>query len=119
MSCFIIPDSIIGEIEATCSRFWWGSTLDHKRNSSYIWKSLLWGKNLVAKGVRWCVGDGKKISIYKSHWIPIPRNFMVSSPKRLPPNSILADLLDERGKWNAQLIRDSFLDFEVEKIIQI
>ncbi|KAL5571251.1 hypothetical protein UlMin_020848 [Ulmus minor] len=31
ISCFIIPDSIIKDIEAVCARFWWGSTSDYKR----------------------------------------------------------------------------------------
>ncbi|KAL5545508.1 hypothetical protein UlMin_005195 [Ulmus minor] len=31
MSCFMIFDSILKEIEAACARFWWGSTPDHKR----------------------------------------------------------------------------------------
>ena len=29
MSCFILPDSIVKEIEAACARFWWGSTPEH------------------------------------------------------------------------------------------
>ena len=33
----------------------WNATA--KSNASYIWKSILWGQNLVAKGVRWRVGD--------------------------------------------------------------
>ncbi|KAL5579502.1 hypothetical protein UlMin_011944 [Ulmus minor] len=35
-------------------------------NASYIWKSILWGINLVAKGIRWRVGNGSSISIYNS-----------------------------------------------------
>ncbi|KAL5553919.1 hypothetical protein UlMin_041320 [Ulmus minor] len=31
MSCFIIPDSIIRDIEVVFARFWWGSTEDHER----------------------------------------------------------------------------------------
>ncbi|KAL5545492.1 hypothetical protein UlMin_005179 [Ulmus minor] len=124
MTCFMIPDSILKEIEAACARFWWGSTLDHKRvhwkkwsdlcqpkaaggmgfkdlslfnqtllgkqvwritqkpqslvaqvlkaryfpyssiweaealsKASYVWKSILWGRNLVAHGMRWRVGN--------------------------------------------------------------
>ncbi|KAL5556124.1 hypothetical protein UlMin_038360 [Ulmus minor] len=40
MSCFMIPDSIIGEIEAACSRFLWGTTSDHKRIHWLKWKEL-------------------------------------------------------------------------------
>ncbi|KAL5550916.1 hypothetical protein UlMin_001092 [Ulmus minor] len=41
-----------------------------KSNASYVWKSILWGRNLVAKGMRWRVGDGSSVSIYNSRWIP-------------------------------------------------
>ena len=40
MSCFIILDSIIKDIEAACTRFWWGTTLNHKRVHWKIWKDL-------------------------------------------------------------------------------
>ncbi|KAL5571076.1 hypothetical protein UlMin_020673 [Ulmus minor] len=133
MSCFILPDSLDKDIEATCAHFWWGNSSDHKKvywkkwaglcrpksedglgfrdlsyfnqaflgkqvwrfihrpnslltrvfkakyfhsstiwiatansNASYVWKRILWGRNLVAKGVRWHVGDGKSISVYNS-----------------------------------------------------
>ena len=68
-------------------------------NASYMWKSVLWGRNLVAQGMRWKVGDGYDISIYHSRWIPLLWNFKVISPRILPNNSIVADLLDESGRW--------------------
>ncbi|KAL5579373.1 hypothetical protein UlMin_011815 [Ulmus minor] len=186
MSCFILPDSIIQDIEAACARFWWGSSVDHKKvhwkrwielckpksegglgfrhlahfnqallgkqvwrfiqrpnsllyrvfkakyfhsstiwhasansKASYVWKSILWGRNQVAKGIRWRVGDGSSISVYKSRWIPTPHSFMVNSPRTLLADSLVSELLDNAGRWNTQLIRDSFLDFEAEKILQI
>ncbi|KAL5580419.1 hypothetical protein UlMin_012861 [Ulmus minor] len=186
MSCFILPDSIIQDIEAACARFWWGSSADHKKvhwkrwidlckpksegglgfrhlahfnqallgkqvwrflqrpnsllyrvfkakyfhsstiwhasansKASYVWKSILWGRNLVAKGIRWRVGDGRSISVYNSRWIPTPHSFMVNSPRTLPADSLVSELLDNAGRWNTQLIRDSFLDFEAKKILQI
>ncbi|KAL5557467.1 hypothetical protein UlMin_039703 [Ulmus minor] len=165
MSCLMIPDSILKEIEVACVWFWWGTTLDHKRvhwkkwsdlcqpkatggmgfkdlsvfnqallgkqvwriiqkpqsliaqvlkakyfpfssiweakalsNASHMWKSVFWGRNLVAPSMRWRVGDGSDISIYHSRWIPLPWNFKVISPRTLPNNFIVADLLDESGR---------------------
>ncbi|KAL5546570.1 hypothetical protein UlMin_006257 [Ulmus minor] len=139
MSCFIIPDSIVKEIEATCARFWWGkhvwrflhrlvslvprvfkakyfpysSTWEAlaTKNSSYIWKSILCGRNLIAKELRWRAGDGSSISIYNFRWIPLPRDYKVISPRSLPESSNVFDLLDEFGKCNVELVRNSFLDF--------
>ncbi|KAL5567359.1 hypothetical protein UlMin_030523 [Ulmus minor] len=159
MTCFMIPDSILKEIEAACARFWWGSSPDHKRvhwkkwsdlcqpkaaggmgfkdlslfnqallgkqvwritqkphslvaqvlkaryfpcssiweaealsSASYVWKSILWGRNLVAHGMRWRVGNGSQISVYNSRWIP---------------------------QWNAPLVSQLFLDFEAKLILAL
>ncbi|KAL5539433.1 hypothetical protein UlMin_045908 [Ulmus minor] len=186
MSCFMIPDSILKEIEAACAHFWWGSSPDHKRvhwkkwsdlcqpkaaggmgfkdlslfnqallgkqvwritqkphslvaqvlkaryfpcssiweaealsSASYVWKSILWGRNLVAHGMRWRVGNGSQISVYNSRWIPQPWNFQVCSPRTLPNNSLVADLLDENGRWNAPLVSQMFLDFEAKLILAL
>ncbi|KAL5573013.1 hypothetical protein UlMin_022610 [Ulmus minor] len=155
MSCYILPDSLVHDIEAACARFWWGTSADSKKvhwkkwadlcrpksegglgfrnlahfnqallgkqvwrliqrphsllsrvfkakyfhsstiwhasansKASYVWKSILWGRNLVAKGIRWRVGNGRSISVYNSRWIPTPHSFMVSSPRTLPADSL-------------------------------
>ncbi|KAL5546401.1 hypothetical protein UlMin_006088 [Ulmus minor] len=186
MSCFILPDSIVKEIEAACARFWWGSTPEHRRvhwkkwqnlcspkamggmgfknlsvfnqallgkqvwrflqrpnslvarvfkakyfpyssiweastssTSSYIWKSLLWGRNLVAKGVRWQVGNGKSISVYNSRWVPIPWDFKLASPRVLQHDAMVSCLLQEDDNWNKQLITSAFLYFEAEAILTL
>ncbi|KAL5573647.1 hypothetical protein UlMin_023244 [Ulmus minor] len=104
------------------AKYFHSSTIWHasaNSKASYVWKSILWGRNLVAKGIRWRVGDGRSISVYNSRWIPTPHSFMVNSPKTLPADSLVSELLDNACRWNIQLIRDSFLDFEAEKILQI
>lgn len=35
------------------------------RNSSYLWKSLVWGLELLRKGMRYRVGNGETISMFK------------------------------------------------------
>ncbi|KAL5579331.1 hypothetical protein UlMin_011773 [Ulmus minor] len=40
VSCFIILDSIIQDIEAACARFWWSTTPDHKRVHWLKWSEL-------------------------------------------------------------------------------
>ena len=45
------------------SSIWKASASD---NSSYTWKSIMWGRNLVDKGVRWRIGDGASMIIYQT-----------------------------------------------------
>ncbi|KAL5565216.1 hypothetical protein UlMin_028380 [Ulmus minor] len=35
MSYFILPDSLVKDLEAACAWFWWGNSLDHKK---VLWK---------------------------------------------------------------------------------
>ncbi|KAL5565516.1 hypothetical protein UlMin_028680 [Ulmus minor] len=92
---------------------------DANDSSSYTWKSILWGRNLVAQGTRWRVGNGESISIYQSRWVPIPWSFRISSPAVLPATSKVSDLLQEDGRWNKTLIRSSFLEFEADTILNL
>ena len=50
MSCFIIPDSIIKDIEVACARFWWGTTEDHKRVHWKKWREFCKAKSLGGLG---------------------------------------------------------------------
>ncbi|KAL5565696.1 hypothetical protein UlMin_028860 [Ulmus minor] len=51
-------------------------------NSFYTWKSILRARNLVAKGLRWRIGDGSSTLIYRSRWLPKPWAFNISSPNK-------------------------------------
>lgn len=37
---------------------------------SWLWKSWLSTKDLISKGIRWTVGDGRKIRIWEDNWLP-------------------------------------------------
>ena len=49
-------------------------------NASFIWKSILWGREVIKKGFRWRVGNGRNISVYKDNWLPRPDTFKPISP---------------------------------------
>lgn len=48
------------------------SFLNAKRGSraSWAWLSILHGRDLLVKGLRWQVQDGKKIDLWEDRWIP-------------------------------------------------
>ncbi|KAK3225473.1 hypothetical protein Dsin_005335 [Dipteronia sinensis] len=62
-----------------------------KSSGSFLWNSLLWGKDLLEKGLRWRVGNGASIRIYKDKWVPRPHTFNILSAPSLDVqyNSIL------------------------------
>ncbi|XP_073291141.1 uncharacterized mitochondrial protein AtMg00310-like [Primulina huaijiensis] len=39
-------------------------------NPSFIWRSIIWSRQLIFKGVSWRVGNGKRIQTFRDKWIP-------------------------------------------------
>lgn len=51
------------------------------RSSSYVWCSILYGQELLQKGLRWRIGDGSTIRIFHDPWLPSPSSsFKVFTP---------------------------------------
>ncbi|KAL5569243.1 hypothetical protein UlMin_025818 [Ulmus minor] len=114
------PDSLIARVYKAkyypFSSIW---EADASNQSSYTWRSILWGRNLVAARVRWRVGDGSSIMIYNSRRLPTPWDFKISSPHYLPHQARVSELLDERGQWKESLVRSAFLPFEADIILNL
>jgi hypothetical protein len=49
-------------------------------NVSYIWRSICEARQVLRDGMRWRVGDGVDIKIWKDAWLPTPSTFRVISP---------------------------------------
>ncbi|GAA0144626.1 hypothetical protein LIER_05022 [Lithospermum erythrorhizon] len=45
-------------------------------NPSFGWRSLFEGRKVLTMGIRWRVGDGKEIDIWKDPWIPRTIDFL-------------------------------------------
>ncbi|KAL5574849.1 hypothetical protein UlMin_016548 [Ulmus minor] len=84
------PNSLVSQIFK--AKYFPSSSIwecDASATSSYVWRSILWGRNLVALGMRWRVGNGSFISIYNSRWLPKSRDFKVVYPRLLPNDTRL------------------------------
>lgn len=85
------------------------------RSPSYTWRSLMYGKDLLEKGILWRIGDGKKIRLTKDCWIP---NYPTMLKPKLPlPDDLMVSFLiqEVEGKWNEDVIRECFNDDVAEK----
>ncbi|KAG5517083.1 hypothetical protein RHGRI_037737 [Rhododendron griersonianum] len=58
---------------------------------SWTWKSILYGKEALIKGIRWQVGNGAKISIWNDFWLPSPIPFALK--EYLSDNTPLSSFL--------------------------
>lgn len=73
-----------------------------KLGSSYLWKSLLAGRNLVDKGYIWRIGDRQRALVWKSKWVPKGHTHMVESvPLTGHDNQQVCDFINgEQRVWD-------------------
>ncbi|KAG2252099.1 hypothetical protein Bca4012_099653 [Brassica carinata] len=77
-------------------------TARETKQSSYIWKSLLHGRDLITKGVCFVIGSGNVIDTWNDLWLP-------TTPPRPP-----APLSDQSGN-----IRNTMTHDDAEEILSI
>ena len=85
------------------------------RNPSYAWRSILAARDVLEKGMRWIIGNGKNVKIWEDRWLPIPISFKVCSPRRQGVDlAMVANLLDgEKGMWNIDKMKSTFLPMKL------
>ncbi|KAL5752846.1 hypothetical protein ACOSP7_023036 [Xanthoceras sorbifolium] len=90
-----------------------------KPSSSFVWRSLLWGRELILQGSRKRFGSGNSILIYKDRWIPRPSTFSVISQPVVNDLVFVSQLKLASGAWNELLIRSVFLALDADAILSI
>ena len=100
-----------------------GDVLNSKLGSNpfYAWQSIFNSLDVIRRGTRWRVGNGRRIHIWEDKWLPTPSTYKVISPAR-PFYDILMvfALIDtETRRWNADLVRSLFLPFEANTVINM
>ena len=76
---------------------------------------------MVRRGIRWQVGNGHSIQIWKDKWLPTPSTHKVISPSScLPLEAQAEELIDQDdGVWKNDLVQQIFLPHEVDAICGI
>ena len=69
--------------------------------------------------MRWRIGDGKNVLVYKDNWIPRPVTFRPISPKTLPPETAVAELIDSKNRWRVDKLEQHFMKEDIEAILKI
>ncbi|XP_057789218.1 uncharacterized protein LOC131006089 [Salvia miltiorrhiza] len=69
-------------------------TANQAHNPSFVWRSLLVGRDLLVKGIAWRVGDGKRIRIGKDAWLP-----------------------DGKGNFKAARVQDPWGDMKINELL--
>ena len=73
-------------------------------NPSFIWRSILRGRQIILKGLRWRIGSGENAQVYRSNWLPRPTTFRPISPRTLVVDAKVAKLIILEGEWKKDMI---------------
>lgn len=86
------------------------------RNVSWVWSSLLHGRDIVLKSARWSVGNGEKINIYEDNWIASGSRVENQGDQSI---TAVKDLIDQTNRsWDYSKIRSIFNSITAIKIVQ-
>ena len=90
-------------------------------HASYLWRSICEAKESLKLGLRWRVGNGAHIKIWKDAWVLTNSNAMVLSPFHvLDEDAMVEQLIDPvRMCWKEGLIDQIFMPNEARAIKQI
>ena len=90
-------------------------------SDSYAWHSILRGRDVLMRGVRWRVGCGESIGVWNDAWLPFleqPR--ILSSPIVGFEDIHVCDLIDPASRqWDLALLQGLFNAQELEIISSI
>lgn len=85
-------------------------------NPSYIWRSLLWSRDIIHSGISWKIGNGLSINTRKDNWIPSLASRKITS-NTIYDNSVkVADLIKDSGERNEEKLNNLFLPYETKAI---
>ncbi|KAL6133592.1 hypothetical protein ACLB2K_065827 [Fragaria x ananassa] len=92
-----------------------------KNGDSYAWRSLMKGKELLLKGVRYQISTGENVSVWDDPWIPRPHTFKPYSGVMEGLEELkVVDLIDPDSlEWMVDLLEELFFDDEVDMIKKI
>ncbi|XP_075480639.1 putative mitochondrial protein AtMg00310 [Primulina tabacum] len=113
------PDSLTARV-LKGRYFKFGNVLNDRlgSNPSFIWRSLLWSRNILEKGLLWRIGDGKSIHIFEDKWVPGMISSIGKPTGNWQINDKVSSLIRE-GSWNRELILITFNPYVAKEILKI
>lgn len=91
-----------------------------KKKASYVWKSILYGRDLVRQEMKYIIGDGTHVNIWSDPWLkdhpPRPPRSRHAQPGVIKVHELFSD----NGRiWNEEKIREVVVAEDVEKNLSI
>lgn len=99
-----------------------GNILDAKlkKKASYAWKSILHGKDLIIKGMRYIIGDGSYTDMWKDSWLPLHPPRPPRSREEVCDNTKVQSYMKEGSQeWNLEKLRAEVVDEDYNTIVAL
>lgn len=93
--------------------------VDEKASDSYLWKSFLWGRELLRKGLRWRISNGRRVRVFHDPWVPNMEGFMVAGRSGSMRELSVSDLITDVGGWKEGVLNELFNEDERVAILNI
>ncbi|OMO96399.1 reverse transcriptase [Corchorus capsularis] len=94
------------------------ATLGH--NPSFVWRSLLAGREVIRSGSRWRIGNGQTVDIWRDRWLAKPSSYQPAPrPGIVLQNNPVSSLFNNDGYWDEDLLSELFEDEDVYRILCI
>lgn len=87
---------------------------------SFVWRSLMWGRDLLCKGLRLRIGSGLLTSVFDDPWIPSDFCFRTITLKPIFGGDMkVHEFIGADGCWNIAKLNDFLWEEDVHKILTI
>lgn len=95
-------------------------TAVQRRKTSYAWKSLIYGRDLLTKGLRFIIGNGNSVDMWNHAWLPVHPPRPPRSLNIMDPAEKVHSYIHENGTgWNREKLREYVHEEDLEEILKI
>ncbi|KAH9755242.1 reverse transcriptase domain-containing protein [Citrus sinensis] len=68
-------------------------------NPSFVWRSILWGRQVLHKGLRWRICNGNRVSVSSRKWMQKLECSSYVPHQNLAENAVVVDFIDDKNQW--------------------
>ncbi|XP_030478322.2 uncharacterized protein LOC115695396 [Cannabis sativa] len=85
-------------------------------NSSFTWRSILWGRHLLQKGLVWKIGTGTSIPLSAPNWIPNTKHPILLHSLH-QSQAFVSFFINDDSTWNTRKLKHYFPPYQVDRIL--
>jgi hypothetical protein len=90
------------------------------QNSSTTWQGIIYGLELLKKGVAWRIGNGSSVRIFRDNWLPRVDDPKVAMKRRTNRRRWVSELINpDTRSWDERLIREISYAHDADMILSI